>query len=268
MSFKYKELREEVLKSGFSLEWRVAKVFKRLDYNYIVRQNHLLSADDSIEKNYTSLVEIDVLAHCCKWELDISYLIECKGARKESALILFESPEEYNKSFPTVYFSKHNNVRLDCKENILASCDFGPRACYTGDFFQVGKKNNKNSNLFKAMFQLTESIDLYFKNWVLAEKYPQGAGRETQIIPVIITNADIYVTTFYENYSRKLINVDEPQIYSVPWALITNTIAYSGQSTLSSVKWSATAVNWYKAAQERRFPYFWVVDISGCLFLG
>ncbi|VEG89829.1 NERD domain-containing protein [Legionella spiritensis] len=183
-------IKDAAKKYGFDLEYRTKKAFKNLNENIIVETNVCFVTDNDT-------VEIDVIA---KIPYQYHFLVECKGTHSDSILLLVRD---------------HNSRTFNQQGSILSSSDrllqFTPDKdqdffTFTGDFFnkrggelKPSSKNDNDNNLYKAQVQIIDAIQAYLhykSDDAFIEDTSSSGQRE--IIPLIVTNADIWVINYGE----------------------------------------------------------------------
>lgn len=179
---------------GFNLEFKVQKILQ--DKEFHVEQNKSISHN-------SSNIEIDVVAREKNSYLHL--LIECKGAAKDSALILIKSPDNIFKNCQfesNIYFSIKENDDY-CIPKINLSETDAPFCSNTGDFFTGNgdclkrcSKNSDKSNFYKAQQQILEAIKAYTNK--IPTENEEGDSSTNFLIPIIVTNAEIWLVDYTE----------------------------------------------------------------------
>lgn len=163
-------------KYGFNLEFKTKDIFEK--NGFLTKHNNLLKLKDK-------LLEVDLIAN--KYA-DRHFIVECKGTDSSSSLILVkESSEQDNTTSLMRHVIEDTNYRLIGYES-PAFCTF------TGDFFNKTSKelkkasrNDDDNNFYKAQSQIIDVISAFLKNDSLGVSH---------IIPMIVTNAKIWVVDF------------------------------------------------------------------------
>lgn len=190
---------EAANKTGFGLEFKVSQI---LDNNgYTIKFNEEIRADGHTQ-------QVDILAWKTRYQ---ELLIECKGAREDSALILIKEPK-----------SKTLNPSKELGNPPINKTDFkliqvfydiekvtNTWLTFTGDFYHLKKEGKNNilnrtptniegGNFYKAQTQLAEAI------WINAQsKNKLESQYQKNISPIIITNSELWVVDCEENTSKK-----------------------------------------------------------------
>ena len=179
----FKELiRNAACEYGFNLEFRTKAIFEQ--NNYTTESNKLI-------RDAERIIEIDVIA---EKDSNHIFIVECKGANKDSHLILIKEPQEDQQ-----YFSRNVIANSNYRITGVESSKKDMFCTFTGDFFhhqqQKLKKTSKNdseNNFYKAQAQLLEAVSLMAKK---DSKYV------SHVSPIIVTNAKIWVVD-YQNSSE------------------------------------------------------------------
>jgi hypothetical protein len=250
---------DEIKKSGFLLEWKVAKIFEETGFS--VDQNLLLNPFILSKSFSDRLIEVDVLAIESRIGGPADgYVVECKGAASSDKLVLIPTPKDLH-SLPSIYFDS-GAVKLDGNRNIFCvnSSPDSPSFCHTGDFFtgkeggpfQKAAKQDEKNNLYKGISQLHLAIDAVFLN------YPKSSFR---VFPVIVTNAEIHVVTF----DLALSTDEQVKTRVVPWAAYQNPMFYD-ESTTQIGRNDWTVINGGASdalyADRHRIPAVWIVNVA------
>ncbi|CZJ16564.1 TPA: hypothetical protein JBH59_13430 [Legionella pneumophila] len=170
---------------GFNLEFRASQ---------ILIENHYKVATNTIKTLNEISCETDILA----WDISgIAIAAECKGTQKNSLLLAIREP---NNSLND--FSIENKKILNSEYTLGQFKPYQDNYFFTfsGDFFKYNikndlskiTKNDDENNFYKAINQIQTSI-------IMASKidFPMIQGNKVKtIIPMIITNADIYVIDY------------------------------------------------------------------------
>ncbi len=179
---------------GFNLEFKTNKTLDEKGYNCLM--NETFPTKDGF-------VEIDVIAKDAIHHL----LIECKGASKDTILLLTKAATNRiakDKIGHTRYNVNNGDYRMPIF-NIGTD-----QAIYTnsGDFFHIKKdgsspesinkasKNDAQNNFYKAQKQLLAAITAYSNANPLDTT---NQVHSTYIVPLIVTNAQIWVVDYNEN---------------------------------------------------------------------
>lgn len=184
---------EAAKRYGFNLEFRASEVFKAEHYR--------------VELNTVSIVnelphETDVLGWCTS---GIAIAAECKGTEQNSILLVIKESNNTLNSFSTenkgIMGSKYTLGQFKPPDNNYFFT-------FSGDFFKTTNngdlkkmtRNDDSNNFYKAINQIQASI-------VAASKidFPLIDGNGVKIIiPMIITNADIYVIDYASDSKPKV----------------------------------------------------------------
>jgi hypothetical protein len=197
-------------KAGFNLEYRALEVFEE---KFSKHANNL-SINHVVNDGRLALDLCAKISSLCR--TTHHYLVECKGTDPDNFLLLVESQivdgsYKPGYSLPSIKIDTANNSLLhDNNANFCVGHQgTSPVSVFTGNFFD-GKKytrttpSDDKNNLFKAILQLQEACKHYPRSLD-----PKGNSEYPDfIIPVVVTNATIYV----QNYPNK-------EICSPPWVV-------------------------------------------------
>lgn len=164
--------------SGFNLEFKTKKV---LDELYL--KCHL----NSLYRLHNEIIEIDLIAQD---QTNKHLVIECKGSSTDSSLILIQEQElQRKKLIERIELNEFLRISQfpSLNDNYIT---------FTGDFFddkfKRKSKDDTKNNFYKAQEQINNAIFLYSNN--LAQQQREVSIQF--ILPLIVTNAQIYVVNF------------------------------------------------------------------------
>lgn len=197
---KIELIKKTAEKYGFNLEFRTSKILEKDSYASLLNK---------VIQHGSKLTEIDVLA--TKYNEGLHLVVECKGANNNSLLILVKSSNstlnEYKNSHTnaTRYIIDDSEYRIPIAPINKSPSD--PIYTITGDFFQMNdsktlkkySKNDEGNNFYKAQQQIIEAIDVYSKEPI---KNPEGDQRKDYIVPLIVTNSEIWVIDFNDDETK------------------------------------------------------------------
>lgn len=235
-----KDLADAAQKQGFKLEFETHSILNdylnkgalkkvRSGVNFPVNRP---PTDMGHLQTNTIVREIDVYGSCCSstHQVAIHFLIECKGTSPENKLLLVEETNsayyQPNNIFTEILIpdlSIDGGLLTSGGKSILSSKNNGPLQVFTGDFFKWDEnkciytqaaKNEDANNLYKGVHQLNVAIAAMIANRQLRISQYQNI-----LVPMIVTNAEISV-----------VNYEENEIFTVPWAFYRNRIEGSANN--------------------------------------
>ncbi|WP_192483570.1 MULTISPECIES: hypothetical protein [Cysteiniphilum] len=218
-----KIIQDIAVKNGYLLEFEVCQSIDKLinkQERSEIRMGELIGRDN---------IEVDIIAAF----FEKNYMIECKGAQEGTNLILVKAPKSIcdKDNDTTKSYSSDVVCQLVTKKHKLASgrdinyrvINFnikdGQSAPYTinGNFHQMNSNKcfdsaDSRNNFYKAQQQICQTMENFSPTPLIEgdnKPYP------SIVIPIIATNADIWVID-YETNSGSDIN---PVIKQYDWAI-------------------------------------------------
>ncbi|HAT9142988.1 TPA: hypothetical protein JBB62_01980 [Legionella pneumophila subsp. pneumophila] len=179
------KITEAAKRYGFNLEFRASEILKK---------NHYQVALNTVNTVNELPHETDIFA----WDISgLAIAAECKGAEQNSILLAIKETSNKLNSFST------ENKKFKESEYTLGQfepCENNYFFTFSGDFFKTENngdlkkmtRNDDSNNFYKAINQIQASI-------ISASKitFPLIQGNIVKtIIPMIITNSDIYVIDY------------------------------------------------------------------------
>lgn len=183
--------------TGFGLEFRAKEILETNQYKTNFNEDLVFNGISQ---------QIDVLA----WKTVCQeLLIECKGSKKGSVLLLIKEPRM--KSIDSNNIASLDVSGTDTKL-INTYYEYSiPRTwlTFTGDFFHLkisGKntilnqtpKSDFDSNFYKAQGQLSKAITINAKL-----NTQRKTGLPKDVMPILLTNSEIWVVDYEENMEIK-----------------------------------------------------------------
>jgi hypothetical protein len=186
-------VKEAANKTGFFLEFKAKTILEDNGYNIRFNEELIFNNDSQ---------QIDILAWKTRFQ---DVIIECKGAKEGSVLILVKEPESKR-------IHPGGICNLDIADtgsklvNTYYHFQVNTWLTFTGDFYHLkndkiltpATKSDIDSNFFKAQQQISKAIGLSAKiNKEKESMFPKD------ITPIILTNATIWVVDCENNTEKK-----------------------------------------------------------------
>lgn len=246
--FGDQNIMDAIEENGFDLEWRVAESLKA--NGLAVHQNVRGIRRDEPGSDQKDLPETDIIATRKNLGATRALFIECKGASSESVLVMIESPQ-ITRHVPRLYVSK-NRVIVNQKDIFVLGRDHKHAYCETGDFFVLagngGRKtksglriSNKESNLYKALTQVSSGINANF------DRFCDPASGPVEVVPVIVTNALI-----------RAVNIPGKRVDTRPWVMMASPTEFNDESDIGQRTWGVDGSVEWKGS--KTLPGIWIVN--------